>query len=339
MSRRALTLLLGSVLALALALAGGASEVDYVALKPGPTFNTLGGSGADEVLAISGAPTYPTDGSLSLTTVSVTDGLSLFEALVGWLSPSEAVIPREIVFPPDKTDEELKDENTQQMSQSQDDATTAALRELRIPATVVVESVGKGLPAEGKLRAGDVITAVDGTAVRSVPTVGELIRRHSPGQPVTVAFTRGGVRQSVTLVTARSTDKPVRAVIGINPTESSFSVRVEIRLQDVGGPSAGLMFALGIVEKLGKDSLTGGRSIAGTGEIHGDGTVGAIGGIAEKMLGAKDKGATVFLSPAANCAEAKANRPEGLQLIKVETLHGALEALRTLRDGGTPPSC
>jgi len=337
-SRRALTLLLASLMALGLAVAGAVQQVPYVALSPGPAINTLGGTGKNAVLSITGAPTYPTDGTLALTTVSVRDHLSLAEALVGWLSSRQAVIPREIVFPPDKSEKQQQEENVQQMQQSQDDATTAALTELGLPRTVTVASTTAGAPADGKLRAGDVLTAVDGVRVTDAASVGALIRKHTPGQTVTVAYTRDGRPGTVELVTATSTDAPPHAIVGITPS-ASFPIKVDIRLKDIGGPSAGLMFALGIIDKLGRDSLTGGKHIAGTGEITADGKVGAIGGIAEKMIGAKDEGATVFLSPAENCPEAKSTRPDGIRLIKVATLKGALAALKTLRNGGTPPPC
>lgn len=342
MSRRALTQLLAIVLAVGLAVAGGAHRVPYVALLPGPAYDTLGTVGGTPVLAISGHKTYPTDGTLDLTTVSVKDRISLFEALVGWFSPRQAVIPREIVFPPDKTEEENDAENQQQMQQSQDDATTAALRELGIPAMirVVVQQVAKGGPSQDHLLVGDVLTTIDGKKVTDSASLRRLISARAPGRTVVVGYTRKGKAATVTLTTGVSTDTPMRAIIGISPQEmASFPVKVDIELKDVGGPSAGLMFALGIIDKLGPESLTGGRSIAGTGEITSEGKVGPIGGIAQKMLGAKDRGAKVFLVPADNCPDAKGSRPDGLQLIRVETLKGALASLKTLRSGGTPQGC
>lgn len=342
MSRRALTFFLATLLALGLGIAGGFSKVDYVSLGPGPVFDTLGGEGESAVLAITGAKTYPTDGTLSLTTVSVRDKLTLFEALYGWISTRQAVIPREIVYPPDQTEDEQRAESNQQMRQSQDAATTAALRELGIPAkvSVAVGSIKAGAPADGKLKEGDVVTSVDGATIGSAKAVGEAVRKHAPGETVRIGYTRNGKAATVTLTTARSDDEPVRAIIGVTPSESaSFPIKVDIRLKEVGGPSAGLMFALGIIDKLGPESLTGGRKIAGTGEITNEGVVGPIGGIAEKLIGAKDQGATVFLVPAQNCAEARSNRPDDLTLVKVETLKGALAALKALREGGSPPSC
>ena len=342
MSRRALTLLLASVLAVALAVAGGSQAVSYVALTPGPAFNTLGSVGATPVLSISGHLSYPATGALDLTTVSVTDRITLFEALRGWLSSSEAVIPREVIFPPDQTEQQADEQNAQLMHQSQDDATTAALRELGIPSrtTLAVGGVTSGAPADGKLKPGDVLTTVDGQKVTSSELLRTLISKRAPGATVTIGYTRAGRPGSVTITTVASKDKPPRAIVGITPNEvATFPIKVAISLKDVGGPSAGLMFALGIIEKLGPDSLTGGRNIAGTGEITADGKVGAIGGIAQKMLGAKAEHATVFLVPAENCDEARKNKPSGITLVKVSTLKNALAALSTLRAGGTPPSC
>ncbi len=342
MSRRALTLVMGIVLAVALAVAGSVHTVNYVALGPGPSINTLGSSEGTEILAISGAKTFPTDGSLALTTVSVQDKITLFQALAGWLSPRKAVIPRELVLPPDKSEDERKQENQQEMRQSQDDAATAALRELGYPAKtrVVVSIVKNGAPADGKLKPADVLTSVDGTVVTDATSVGALVRKHKPGEVVRIGYLREGTAGTATITTAASTDKPARAVIGITPVENStFDIKVNISLSNIGGPSAGLMFALGIIDKLGPESLTGGRKIAGTGEITPEGKVGPIGGIAEKMIGAKEQGATVFLSPAENCDEARTTKPDGITLIKVATLKGTLAALSTLRSGGTPPSC
>ncbi len=333
---------LGTVLALALAVAGAVQTVPYVSLTPGPAFNTLGSVGGTPVLTITGHATYNDKGALDLTTVSVRDKISLFEAIRGWLSPSEAVVPREVVFPPDQTAKQADLENTQQMQQSQDDATTAALRELGFPSTTTlsVGAVKAGGPSDGQLKAGDVLTTIDGVKTPDAATLRTLIGKHTVGQQVVVGYTRGGTPGTATVTTIGSTEKPPRPLIGITPSEvARFPIKVDITLKDVGGPSAGLMFALGIIDKLGADSLTGGRNIAGTGEITANGKVGAIGGIPQKMRGARHEGATVFLSPAANCDEAKANKPSDLQLVKVATLKDALAALSTLRSGGTPPSC
>jgi PDZ domain-containing protein len=341
-SRRGLTLLLAFVLAIGLAVAGAFTTVPYAALTPGPAFNTLGAVNGKKVLAIGGHGEFKDTGSLSLTTVSVQDHITLLEALRGWLSSSEAVVPREVVFPPAQTAQQAEQENVQQMLQSQNSATTAAFKQLGIPTTkaFAVGAIKPGSPAASALKVGDVLMTIDGQPVTAQDAVGALIGKRKAGETVVVGYSRDGKAATATITTAASTDKPIRPVIGISVEERNISsVTVDITLDDVGGPSAGLMFALGIVDKLGTESLTGGKRIAGTGEISNEGKVGAIGGIAQKMRGAKARGATIFLVPSANCKEAKDNKPSGITLVKVSTLQDALASLKTLRSGGTPTSC
>jgi PDZ domain-containing protein len=341
-SRRSLTTFLALLLAVGLAALGLLVRVPYVVLSPGPAFNTLGTVGADPVLAIRGGRTYPTNGALEATTVSVTDRVSLWEALGGWFSDSEAVVPRELIYPPGQSQQQTDRQNAEDMRQSQDDATVAAMRVLGIPGStrVSVAGVSASGPADGRLQPGDVITSVDGKAVTDVASLRALIGKRPVGAPVVIGYSRGSRVTTVTLRTVAAPDATHRPVIGITAsTTSRFPVQVDIKLRDVGGPSAGLMFALGIVDKLQPGSLTGGRVIAGTGEIDETGKVGPIGGIAQKMRGALAARATVFLVPAANCGEAKASRPDGLRLVRVSTLSDALSSLATLRAGGTPPGC
>ena len=342
MSRRGLTTFLAVLLAVGLAVLGGAQSVPYVILSPGPAFNTLGNIGTTEVLAIKGGKTYATDGALDATTVSVTDHVSLFQALQGWISGDDAVVPRELIYPPGQSSQQTDQQNAEDMRQSQDNATVAAMKVLGIKGTTQVTVAGisaKG-PSDGHLQVGDVLTSVDGHAVTDVLSLRKEIGRRKAGQPVAIGYTRGGTTGTAELTTVASPEPDHRPVIGITAaTTSHFPVEVDIKLRDVGGPSAGLMFALGILDKLQPGSLTGGKAIAGTGEIDANGKVGPIGGIAQKMRGAKREKATVFLVPAANCPEARSTRPSGLQLIKVTTLDDALTSLATLRSGGTPPSC
>ena len=342
MTRRGLTLLLASVLALGLAAAGSFATVPYVALKPGPACNTLSTCYGEPVLSFSPDRGQQRSGALQLTTVSVQDHLTLFEALAGWLSPSDAILPREVVFAPDKTTEQNNQENAQQMVDSQDAATTAAMTYLGYKGTktLLVSAVTEGAPADGKLRPGDQLVTIDGTKVTDADQLRKLISGRAVGEAVRVGYLRGGKPGAVTIVTTAAPDDSKRAIVGITPgLRTEFDIKVDIRLKDVGGPSAGLMFALGIVDELGPIDLTGGLNVAGTGEIDDKGNVGAIGGIAQKMRGAKAQGATVFLSPADNCAEAKATKPSGITLVKVSTLRSALDALAELRDHGTPPQC
>ena len=343
MSRRTLTLLLATLLSLG--LTGGAVEarVPYVALGPGPTFNTLGEVKGTPVLAITGRPTFPTEGRLELTTVGVDSRLSLFGALRGWFSRDLAVVPREVVYPPGRTDAEVDQKNTELMRASQNSATSAAARQLGLPvAEVSVIEVAPGAPATGKLAVGDVLTTLDGTPLRDAADLRALIGRKKVGEPVSVGFRRGDRPMTVTITTGPSTgDGPPRPVIGVvtqeKPIDAPF--QVTISLEEVGGPSAGLMFTLGILDKLDEPSLTGGKFIAGTGEIRSDGTVGPIGGIVQKLIAAKAQGAEAFLVPAGNCAEALRQAPPGLPLVRVAALSDALAGLEALRTGAEPILC
>lgn len=339
MSRRALTLLLAGLLAVGLTLAAAVQTVPYVSLGPGPAYDTLGSVKGTPVIVVKGRPTYPTRGRLNLLTVSVRDQITLAEALKGWLSRHEQVVPREVLYAPDQTTQQVDKQNAADMRESQDAATTAALGELGLT-KVTVAAVPAGSPATGLLRPGDVLTAVDGTQVSRALQLRDRIGRHKPGEQVQIGYLRGGVTGTATIRTAASTDKPPHPVIGVQTSEvPTVPVTVSISLRDVGGPSAGMMFALGITDKLTPGSLTGGLNIAGTGEISADGAVGPIGGTAEKMEAAASVGAKDFLIPAANCADAKGHVPSGMRLAKVSTLRDALAALSTFRAGGTPPGC
>ena len=340
MSRRALTLLLAGVLAVGLTLTAAVARVPYVALGPGPTYDTLGKvDSGDPVLEVKGRRTYPTDGHLDLTTVGVQPRLTLAQALQGWFARDLAVVPREVVFPPGRTDEEVDAENAAAMEASQSDAIGAAAQELGLEPEVRVQELSDTAAARGKLEPGDVLTAVDGAVIADAAELRERISSREPGEPVRVTFVRDGRTDTVEIVTAASTDDASRAVIGVL-TEERYPLDVTIHLEDVGGPSAGLMFALGILDKLGPESLTAGKHIAGTGEISPDGTVGPIGGIAQKLIAAKRKGAVAFLVPEDNCAEAAAsNPPEGLTLVKVASLDEALAGLAALRKGERPAEC
>ena len=255
--------------------------------------------------------------------------------IVAWLDGDEAALPRELIYPPGQTREEVDQQNQQDFATSQTSAETAALRELGFPVQVAVKKVTAGGAAEGKLREGDVITALDGTKPVDGAHLVEMIRAKPSGTTFTVSYTRGG--QPGTVQVATEGDPPR---VGVEIEESQpHPFELTIKLDEIGGPSAGLMFALGIVDKLTPEDLTGGTVIAGTGEITTRGEVKPIGGIGQKLVGAKEADATVFLTPADNCAEAVANAQPGLMLVKVATLDEALAALSELRAGREPTRC
>jgi PDZ domain-containing protein len=344
-SRRAVTLASAGFLVVVLSAIAALLPVPYVALSPGPTTNTLGRAGNAALIRIEGRRTYDDNGHLDLTTVSVLGGpqqrLDLVTALRGWLDRSVSVIPEEQVYPKGSTAKQVEQENNTEMKDSQESATTAALRSLGIPVSTHVEValLAKGSPSRGKLQVGDVVTAVDGTKVAGGVALRSLITKHKPGDDVTLTVKRDGTELRRTVTTRADHG---HAIVGIQTQDGAdYPFTVNIGLRDVGGPSAGLMFALGIVDKLTPGSLTAGRYVAGTGTIDGSGKVGAIGGIPQKMLGAKHAGATIFLAPAGNCAEAARTVPDGLKLVKVATLRSALDSLDKLRrdPGAAVPAC
>ncbi|WP_131769579.1 YlbL family protein [Candidatus Protofrankia californiensis] len=335
MTRRIQTLIVASTLSLLLVVVGLWLPVPFVLLSPGPVTDTLGRPDGKPLIEIDGRQTYPTSGKLELTTVEEVPRLNVLGAVRGWLDSDQAVVPRELVQPPGTSDEEIRQENTAAMIDSQDQATAAALGEIGVAATgtsVAVHQLGEHSPAEGKLLPGDVIVSVDGTGVSTQEQLRDAIARVRPGQPVAISYVRdSGAPAQTSITTVPAPGDAGRPAIGIITTEKrSYPFTVKIRIKDVGGPSAGLMFALGIVDLLGPEQLTGGRTIAGTGTIDASGTIGPIGGIQQKLLGARQAGAVAFLVPAANCADARESAPAGLRLVRVETLKGAISDLNAL---------
>ncbi len=343
MSRRSVTLLVaaaGVLIALAVAVV---APVPYVVLTPGPTLNTLGTLSGKPMIEVKGHRLYPTTGNLNMVTVSFLGGpgtdFNIFAALRYWISPHDAVVPESEIFTPGQSSEQVARQDTEEMANSQQTATAAALCQLKIGFKTIdtVQSTIKGMPAAGALRAGDVITAVDGTPVTCRADAGTLIKERKPGAPVELTILRNGRTIPVRLTTADVQGEPE---IGVYLVESfAFPFSVTINVGDIGGPSAGLMFALGLIDKITSDNLTGGRFIAGTGEIEANGTVEPIGGIQQKMAGARAAGATIFLTPAANCPNTAGAVPAGLHLIKVSSLAGAIAALDALKAGKPVPSC
>ncbi|MDP9444194.1 MAG: PDZ domain-containing protein, partial [Actinomycetota bacterium] len=345
-SRRTLALAVGGVLLALLVLAAALRPVPYVAMRPGPVENTLGTLRGQQIVAISGRRVFPTEGQLDLTTVSVTSPqgrISLGEALLAWLDPDRVVLPRDVVYPPQQSAREAEQRSSIEMVTSQDAAAVAALSELGIEVgfDVRVHSVIEDAPAQGHLKARDVVLAVEGQRVDEAADVAELLQEVPPGDSAQLLVRRDGRRQVITTPTAESPDEPGRTIVGITVADQPrLPFEVSIELGDrIGGPSAGLMFALAIVDKLTPGALTGGLHIAGTGEIDVDGRVGPIGGIQQKIAGAADAGATVFLVPQANCAEAVlAPDSDRLRLVPVADLGDAVAALKTLNDPGPAPA-
>lgn len=342
-SRRFGVLIVAAAGVLAALVVASVAPVPYVALTPGPTLNTLGKSGGRPMIEISGHRTYPTSGHLNMVTVSFIGGpgsaFNIFAALRAWLSPHEAVVPEQEIFTPGQSEQQVTKQDTEEMVNSQQTAAAAALCLLHVKFRTIdtIAATVPGMPARRVLRPGDVISAVDGRRVTCSADAGTLIKARRPGTPLNLTIIRKGEQRHVRLV---STKVQGQAVIGVNVQESFlFPFAVKINVKNIGGPSAGLMFALGIIDKLTPMNLTAGKFIAGTGEIEADGTVDPIGGIQQKMAGARAAGATVFLTPAANCPDTAGAVPAGMRLIKVSTLSGAVRDLHALAAGQAVPSC
>lgn len=316
----------------------------YVIELPGPVFNTLGtaksADGSKDVPLVT-VPTdmaHPTTGALDMLTVSLVGqpgaGPNWISVIGAWLNPRDTVAPMELYFPSGQTSEQRNAVSAAQMMDSQQEAIAAALTSLgyTVGTDYVVAGVTAGAPADGKLQVGDAITAVNGTVVKTGDDISRLIKASGAGTPATFTVTRKGAATTVTVTPGLTNGTPM---IGIQVgAKFSFPISVTISLNDVGGPSAGMMFALGIIDKLTPGDMTGGKKIAGTGTITAQGAVGAIGGIRQKMFAARDAGATYFLAPSANCPDAVGSIPGGLRVFRVSTLEEARQTLERIGSDG-----
>jgi len=332
-----LAVLLGALIALL--------PAPYVIYSPGPATNVLGSVGGRQLISVSGRQSYPTTGALDMTTVEIFGGpghrLSLLEVAQAWVSRTDAVVPERQVYPPGQTQQEVEKETAAEMTDSQEQATAAGLRELglTVPETIRVAEVQAGVPAASVIKAGDVITGFNGTPAADSSALRAAITALKPGTKVTVQVRRDGAQVDLSTTTTSSDGRTVLGV-GLDP-QFSFPVTVTFGTKDVGGPSAGMMFALGIYDLLTPGALTGGMKVAGTGTIDSRGEVGPIGGIQQKLVGARRAGARWFLAPASNCDEVVGHVPQGLRVVRTSTLHEsrlAVEAIAAGR-GQSLPTC
>ncbi|SMD27213.1 YlbL family protein [Kibdelosporangium aridum] len=338
-SRRGWTVLLSFLIVITLGLVGAFVPVPFVALGPGPTYDTLGAVENTQIVQVDGTQTYSTTGQLRMTTVSLKREVTLFSAFGLWVSGRYALAPREEYIKPGQTEDEVQQQNVKLFQDSQSDAEVAAMRFLKHPVKVVVSEVTAGAPADRVIEPGDRLLRVNGKQIVQQEDVVAAVESTKPGQTIEVVLQRNGQERtvSVTLGSAPDRQQGYMGIRGVDRADVPF--KTTIHLQDVGGPSAGLIFSLAIIDRLTPDDLAGGQPIAGTGEIDVKGNVGPIGGIGFKLVAAAEDGAKTFLVPAANCAEAKADPPPGLQLIKVDNLAGAVQALEDRKAGRPVPGC
>ncbi len=334
--RQRVTAVAGVLALIGLVFALNFYKLPVVALSPGPMEDVLAR------LKVEGARVHDSEGKLYLTSVGIDDNVRFYEALLDMANRDVQLVPRAELYPVEQDSTEIDKENAALMDRSKETATVVALREVGYdiePSGVEVTQVVSGAPADGKLRAGDEILEADGRAVDSTDEVRKAITSHKPGERVAFRVERGKTEREVSVEVQEIEDQP-RVGILLRDLFPALPVKVTIETENnIGGPSAGLMFTLSIIDKLTREDLTGGRRIAGTGEIALDGSVLPVGSVDEKLISVRRLGVTTFLIPAENCPGVLGKIPDGLRLVKVAKLDDALRFLRDPKAAETAPGC
>lgn len=344
-SRGVVTLLVTFFLGLALLMGLSMVSLPYVVMQPGPAVNVFGKIDGKPILEVSGTRTYPPRNQLDFTTVQVVGGpgrkVDIFDLAEAWVRPSYDIVDRDVIYPEDVTEKQMEEYSAAEMVNSQEVASAVALRALgkKVPEVVTIAQVPEGSPATGKLKTGDRLVSVQGKPATTGEAARKAIQSGKPGDSIDLVVRRDGKQVPVT-TTTRENDG--RTVIGVL-LGRSYDLPVDVKVQagNVGGPSAGTMFALGVYDLLSPGDLAGDQDVAGTGTIDDTGKVGPIGGIPQKLAGARQAGAEWFLVPSDNCAEARPRTPDGLRLVRVTTFDDAVTSLRAIGEGrtGSLPTC
>jgi len=307
-----------------------------VAISPGPTEDVLAR------LKVQGSKVFDSEGKFYLTSVGIDDNVRFYEALLDMANHDIELLPREAVYPDQQDDEEIDRENAQLMDRSKETATVVALREVGYdiqPYAVEITDSLAGTPADGRLKANDRVLEVDGRKVHGTDQLRAAIGSHKAGETVTFKIERLGRTSSVSIQLEQVDGQP-RVGVLLRDLFPSLPVKVSIETQNhIGGPSAGLIFTLSIIDKLTEEDLTAGRRIAGTGEIALDGGVGPVGGVAEKLVAVDRMGVKTFFIPEGNCAGVRGRVPRGLRLVKVANVKDALRFLRDPKAAAAAPGC
>lgn len=318
----------------------------YAIMTPGPVTNTLGEAGdGTPLIEVAGAEAFPTEGRLNFTTVRIAGGpgdeTDIVEYLSARLSSEATIVPVEQVFPTGATRTEIREENQAEMVGSQQEAAAAALRALgyEVLETVSIAGVDESSAFVDLLQDGDVVVAVNDVVIDGADAIRAEVAKVPVGGEISISVRRGGAEVTVAGTTIGVDGRSMLGVFLSRDLDSE--VEVTITAGEVGGPSAGMMFALGIYDVLTEGSLTSGNDISGTGTITADGQVGPIGGIVQKVIGAKDDGSTFFLAPTTNCAELDGRVPDGIDVYAVDTFDVALATVEGIADGDTAglPRC
>lgn len=352
-SRRYLSLLVGSLSLITLVCVTLLLPVPYVVLSPSPAFNTLGEyDGKPMITFPKNVRTYPTSGAIDFTTVAVTRPqarVTLADAIIAYFEPGKEVVRRRAVYPEGESAETSEKVSRMLFTSAQYSARVAAVRAAgyKVPIVPVVREVTKGYPADGRLQRGDVLVRIDGKQMHSSLDAFTAIGVKKPGARIAITYKRGAEVRTVKLTAAANPEDRKRARIGITMATPKLPFPIDFHTgSKIGGSSAGAMFALAIYDRLTPGSLTGGAHVAGTGAIELDGTIGPIGGIRQKAVGAARNGATVFLVPAKNCADAmldadRRGRLHGMRVVRIDTLDAAITSVAALAKdrGAKVPQC
>ena len=333
--RQRMTAGVGAVVIVVVVLALNFYQLPVVALSPGPAEDVL-----SRVKVEGGTQTYQSRGRFYLTSVGIDDDVRFFEAILDLANRDVQLRPRSDIYPQGESTQQVNQQNADDMDESKVLAAVVALRKLGYkvdPSAVDVTEVRPGAPADGRLRPGDRLVRADGRPVVSIAQLQDVIRGHHPGDTLALGVKRGSADVPVEVPVGLDGGQPRIGVV-LREEYGKLPVPVSVDTENIGGPSAGLMFALSIYDRLTPGDLTGGRRIAGTGQITEDGSVVPIGGIGEKLVGARRHGATMFLLPRGNCQEAFDHPPPGLRLVPVSSVSDAIAFLQS-KPGALPPRC
>ena len=326
----------GLIVAIASLIGASNLTVPYYAIAPGSAVPVA------PLVEVVDGPSFQPEGEIFLTTVSLRR-TSVLQAIHGWLDPTIDVVEERVIIPPDVERDELRDFNLQLMDTSKEQALGVAFERLGFDAIrgkgAQVVQVVEGSPAEGVLTPGETIVAVDGEAVEFDSDAVSLVGSESPGTEVRLTVqAEGGARREVTVTLARHPERRGRAFLGVTlqTLEPSFDFPYEVRIASdrIGGPSAGLAFTLMVLDVLTDGELTGGRKVAATGTMELDGSVGQVGGVAQKAVAVEEAGVELFLVPAAEVELARRHVGDRLRVEPVETLDDALRILSTFGGNG-----
>ncbi len=315
----------------------------YVIHSPGTVINVFGSIQDKAIISVKGAKTFSTTGEFDVLTVYVRGepgNLPTWaEVIAAYFNSDQVLTPYDSVYSPDEDKSQHDAEVSKMMLDSQRDAIAVALKKSGyvFKSWLAVDAVVAGRPADGVFKPDDIIKAVNSIEPKSLADITDEIGRLA-GKPVTFEIIRKGKPQTLEVTPVIDPQSGLyRVGLQLN-FRYDFPIEVKVNLGDVTGPSAGLTFALGIIDTLDAPSLTDGNKIASTGTISADGSVGAIGGVRLKMKAALDAGAKLMFAPYGNCDEIAGYVPKGLQVVAVKNIDDALAALKTLKKEKTTPT-